>query len=141
MVILLFSSPHLGADSHILRIEGIENFSCLISEVYDGVPCSAGHNICFISPEGDITPCVQLPISCGNLRAHNFDWIWYHSPEMLRIRQMRVKDIYGCQGCQYLPWCARCPGLAYLEDGDLLGPSSAACWMTAARGNVIAQYA
>lgn len=73
----IFEDPLFKGDPKEEGIEGIENFSCLISEVYEGVPCSAGHNICCISPEGDVTPCVQLPISCGNLRVHDFDWIWY----------------------------------------------------------------
>ena len=111
-----------------------ENVSCQKNEIHEEILCSAGHNICFISSMGDVTPCVQLPISCGNLRDTSFDQIWHNSPEILRIRNMRVKDIHGCNSCQYIEWCARCPGLAYLEDGDLLGPSSAACWMAEARG-------
>ncbi len=118
------------------KIERIENLCCSSSEIYNEVPCSAAHNICFISPEGEVTPCVQLPVSCGNLRDYDFEWIWRSSPEMLRIRQIRMKDVKGCEKCQYLLWCARCPGLAYLEDGDLLGPSSAACWMTRAMEKV-----
>jgi len=118
-------------------IEGIENISCLINAMHDEVPCSAGHNICYISPEGDVTPCVQLPISCGNLREHDFEWIWRKSPTMLQLRSIRMGDIRGCDECHYMPWCARCPGLAYLEDGDLLGPSSAACWMAEARGDIV----
>jgi len=113
-------------------IERGDSPACLPSEGSDEVLCSAGHFICFISPSGDVTPCVQLPISCGNIRESDFDWIWHHSPEMIRIRQLRAKDVRGCNDCPHLPWCARCPGLAYLEDGDLLGPSSAACWMVEA---------
>ncbi len=113
--------------------DGIKNSSFLISKIYNELPCNATHNTCFISPEGMVTPCVQMPISCGNLRDHDFDWIWHHSLQMLRIRKMRVSDIRGkCKDCSYLSWCARCPGLAYIEDGDLLGPSSAACWMAEA---------
>jgi radical SAM protein with 4Fe4S-binding SPASM domain len=109
------------------------NSACSLGAVSEEITCSAGHYICFISPEGDVTPCVQLPIRCGNVRTYDFNWIWRHSPEMLKIRQLRMKDIRGCNECRHLPWCARCPGLAYLEDGDLLGPSSAACWMAEAR--------
>ncbi len=112
-----------------------ENISCLITEIYDDVLCSAGHNICYISPEGEVNPCVQLPINSGNLRDHDFNWIWHNSPDMLNIRQMRMKNVHGCKNCDYLSWCARCPGLAYLEDGDLLGHSSAACWLAKAKGN------
>ncbi len=110
-----------------------KHFACSPSMISEEITCSAGHYICFISPEGDVTPCVQLPIRCGNIRTDDFNWIWQHSPQMLKIRQIRVKDIRGCNDCRHLPWCARCPGLAYLEDGDLLGPSSAACWMVDAK--------
>ncbi|MEW5803151.1 MAG: radical SAM protein [bacterium] len=111
-----------------------EKNACLLSDIIEEIPCSAGHYICFVSPEGDVTPCVQLPVVCGNVREQDFYWVWQHSPQMQKIRQYQIKDIHGCSDCRHLSWCARCPGLAYLEDGDLLGPSSAACWMTEARG-------
>lgn len=38
---------------------------------YDGIPCSAGHNSCYISPYGDVYPCVQLPLPAGNVRRQN----------------------------------------------------------------------
>lgn len=112
--------------------EGEGNPSCLGNIMPEEAPCSAGHNICFISAEGDVFPCVQLPIACGNLRNQTFEAIWHHSPKMLLIRQLRLNDLQKCRDCQHLTHCARCPGLALLEDGDLLGPSSAACWMVKA---------
>ena len=29
----------------------------------DGLPCSAGHTACYISPYGDVFPCVQFPLA------------------------------------------------------------------------------
>src|SRR5438034_4501846 len=34
----------------------------------DEVPCGASHNACYISAYGDVTPCVAMPITCGNVR-------------------------------------------------------------------------
>src|SRR3984893_17569974 len=38
----------------------------------DDIPCSAGHTSCYISPYGDIYPCVQFPLPSGNLRRQCF---------------------------------------------------------------------
>jgi MoaA/NifB/PqqE/SkfB family radical SAM enzyme len=32
----------------------------------DAVPCTAGHSFCYISPCGDVYPCVQFPLPSGN---------------------------------------------------------------------------
>ncbi len=94
--------------------------------VLDGIPCSAGHNSCYIAPNGDVFPCVQFPLRCGNIREQPFETIWRHSPEMLEVRAIHARDLNGCRGCAHLGTCSRCPGLAYVA-GDMRGPSSADC--------------
>src|SRR5947207_12080460 len=42
----------------------------------DEVPCGASHNACYISAYGDVTPCVAMPITCGNVRDEPFAEIW-----------------------------------------------------------------
>src|SRR5262249_26273352 len=37
-------------------------------DAFARVPCSAGHTSCYISPYGDVYPCVQFPLACGNIR-------------------------------------------------------------------------
>src|SRR5438034_1147643 len=32
----------------------------------DEVPCGASHNACYISAYGDVTPCVAMPVPCGD---------------------------------------------------------------------------
>ena len=49
------------------------------AETLDALPCSAGHTACYISPYGDIYPCVQFPLPSGNLRQQRFEEIWYDS--------------------------------------------------------------
>jgi len=91
------------------------------------IPCVAGHNLCAISPYGDVSPCIQVSVIAGNLRKDTFANIWYNSEKMQQIRSIRESDIVKCNMCKWRSSCGRCPGLALLEDGDILGPSSRAC--------------
>jgi len=94
--------------------------------VLDGFPCSAGHTACYISPYGDVYPCVQFPLPCGNVRREKFLEIWRHSMALAEVRSIRVRDLSICPGCRHAGTCTRCPGLAYME-GNMRGPSSADC--------------
>jgi radical SAM protein with 4Fe4S-binding SPASM domain len=100
---------------------GIEN------SAYEDLPCSAGHNSCYISPYGDVFPCVQLPQAAGNLRRERFSDIWYHAPQLERLRGIRESHLPVCSRCEIRSYCERCPGLALMEGGDLLGAYERAC--------------
>ncbi|HEX2712674.1 MAG TPA: radical SAM protein [Candidatus Acidoferrales bacterium] len=95
--------------------------------LYEGIPCSAGHNSCYISPYGDVYPCVQMPVPTGNLRQQGFEEVWYESPKMQRVRGVRESQLPVCSRCSIRQFCERCPGLAQMEGGDLLGPYERAC--------------
>ena len=97
------------------------------SLAYEDLPCSAGHNSCYISPYGDVFPCVQLPQAAGNLRREKFDEIWYHAPQLERLRAIRESQLPICSRCEIRSYCERCPGLALMEGGDLLGAYERAC--------------
>ena len=94
--------------------------------VMEGYPCSAGHTACYISPYGDVFPCVQFPLPSGNVRRQKFLDIWRHSPQLQEIRSIRAKDLPVCSTCAHVGTCTRCPGLAYME-GNMRGPSAADC--------------
>ena len=96
------------------------------------LPCSAGHTSCYISPSGDVYPCVQFPLVLGNVTERPFREIWTDSPAARRVRSIRVADLPVCRNCELLSQCSRCPGLAYME-GDLLGPSRLNCEQAFAR--------
>ncbi|MFQ5776805.1 MAG: radical SAM/SPASM domain-containing protein [Terriglobia bacterium] len=103
---------------------------------YADIPCSAGHNSCYLSPYGDVYPCVQMPVPTGNLREQPFEEIWYGSPQMLRVRSVRENQLHTCSSCGLRSSCSRCPGLAYVEDGDLRGPSRTACELAELRASL-----
>jgi radical SAM protein with 4Fe4S-binding SPASM domain len=96
------------------------------AETLDSAACSAGHIACYISPYGDVYPCVQFPLPSGNLRQQRFTDVWWHSPQLNEVRSIRVRDLTTCPSCTYVASCTRCPGLAYME-GNMRGPSSADC--------------
>ena len=93
---------------------------------FESYPCSAGHSSCYISPYGDVFPCVQFPLPSGNVRQQPFRDIWRGSPELQEVRSIRLKDLPVCSACAHANACTRCPGLAYME-GSMRGPSSADC--------------
>ena len=91
------------------------------------IPCGAGHMSFYISPYGDVSPCVQFPIPCGNLRNDSFEKIWYNSPQMLGMRSVAVSSLPVCSKCNLLEYCRICPGLGYIEEGDFRMPSKRVC--------------
>jgi radical SAM protein with 4Fe4S-binding SPASM domain len=101
------------------------------------LPCSAGHTFCYVSPYGDVYPCVQFPLPTGNLRTTKFIDIWKHSPQMNEVRSITVNDLPVCSTCSHNSGtCARCPGLAYME-GNMRGPSSLDCEKSYTRTGVV----
>jgi len=115
------------AETEVAFATGSATSSGIESGAYDDIPCSAGHNSCYISPYGDVSPCVQMPKPAGNLRKQQFDEIWYGSSEMNRVRAVRESQLPLCSSCSIRNYCERCPGLAQMEGGDLLGAYERAC--------------
>lgn len=109
--------------------------STVDDNVLDGYSCSAGHTLAYISPSGDVFPCVQFPMPCGNLREKTFREIWWRSEALTELRSIRVRDLPTCSQCGHAAYCTRCPGLAYME-GNMRGPSSADCAKSEARTGV-----
>jgi len=105
-------------------------------DVLEGLPCSAGHTSCYISPYGDVYPCVQFPITCGNVRRQKFMDIWRDSPQLNEVRSIRLKHLTTCSSCTHAGSCTRCPGLAYME-GNMRGPSSADCEKSFVRTGIV----
>jgi AdoMet-dependent heme synthase len=92
-------------------------------DILDGYPCSAGHTAAYITPYGDVFPCVQFPLPSGNIRRQTFLDIWQNSPELNEVRSIHARDLPVCSTCNHVGTCTRCPGLAYME-GSMRGPST-----------------
>jgi len=105
------------------------------ADALETLPCSAGHTACYVSPYGDVYPCVQFPLPSGNVRKTRFLDIWQHSRELNEVRAISMADLQGCSSCTHGSSCSRCPGLAYME-GNMRGPSTQDCEKSFARTGV-----
>jgi AdoMet-dependent heme synthase len=86
----------------------------------DKLLCGSGSVGCYISPYGDIYPCAQLFVSMGNIREQTFQEIW-RAPSALRNALAKLRtyaDMPVCHTCQYVRFCKKCIGMAYLEKKD-----------------------
>ena len=101
----------------------------------ESLPCSAGHTACYVSPYGEFYPCVQFPLSCGNVRQQRFIDIWRDSEQLKEVRSIRLRDLSSCSQCAHGSTCTRCPGLAFME-GNMRGPSTADCEKSFARTGI-----
>jgi radical SAM protein with 4Fe4S-binding SPASM domain len=140
-------TPHINGDRSLLRlninrndlrelmndktIAGDEDQFIAVApgageDAMDSIPCSAGHSACYVSPYGDVYPCVQFPLPSGNIRRQKFIDIWKYSPQLEEVRSIRSRDLPICSTCAHVGGCSRCPGLAYME-GNMRGPSMADC--------------
>jgi radical SAM protein with 4Fe4S-binding SPASM domain len=128
---LRIPGSELGAVFHNKNLVGdVEQFCAPPpppdEDVMEGYPCSAGQTLAYISPYGDVFPCVQFPLPSGNVRRQKFIDIWRNSSELNEVRSIRAKDLPVCSTCSHVGTCTRCPGLAYME-GSMRGPSTADC--------------
>src|SRR5579863_3233620 len=105
------------------------------AESMDSLSYSAGPTACYVSPYGEFYPCVQFPLSCGNVRQQRFIDIWRNSEQLKEVRSIRLRDMSSCSQCAHGSTCTRCPGLAFME-GNMRGPSTADCEKSYARTGI-----
>lgn len=104
-------------------------------ELLESIPCSAGHSACYVSPYGDVFPCVQFPLPSGNVRQTRFIDIWQNSRQLNEVRSIRMSDLPSCSQCVHGTTCTRCPGLAF-QEGNMRGPSIQDCEKSYARTGI-----
>ena len=84
--------------------------------------CGAGRIYAAIEPNGDVTPCVFLPVKVGNVREREFREIWDTAPLFQQLRDRdKLRGDY-CERCPYKYICGGCRARAYAYTGDPLGP-------------------
>ncbi|MBI4982173.1 MAG: radical SAM protein [Candidatus Omnitrophica bacterium] len=83
--------------------------------------CGCGILGTYISPYGEVYPCIQLLVSMGNIREKNFAQIWRSSSEIRdKLDSIRTyADMPYCRDCKFVGVCKKCLGTVYLETGDL----------------------
>ena len=98
--------------------------------------CGAGRNVCAVGPDGELYPCLQLPVPLGNLSRAPFSALWKNSRWLKKWRSAGLKDLKVCAACPDLDFCSRCPGISLLEAGDIFAPNAAACALAGIQGKL-----
>jgi radical SAM protein with 4Fe4S-binding SPASM domain len=83
--------------------------------------CNAGRAYCAIGPTGDVSPCIMMPATVGNIRQRRFADIWQTAPLFERLRALTFDDLKTCRSCDVKGACGRCPGLAMHRGQDIDG--------------------
>lgn len=83
--------------------------------------CGCARLYAALEPNGDIYPCVFLPIKVGNIREKSIKEIWSESPILQKLRDR--KSFWGvCGTCKYREICGGCRARAYGYFGDVQAP-------------------
>jgi radical SAM protein with 4Fe4S-binding SPASM domain len=81
--------------------------------------CGAGRFYCAISPEGNVQPCVFLPLVVGNVKKEQLEDIWFNSKVFKDLRDRG--NLKGrCSKCEYKFVCGGCRARAYSYYEDYL---------------------
>ena len=83
--------------------------------------CGAGRIYAGIQPDGEVIPCVFMPIPVGNLRKNLFWDIWTSSP-LFNLLRNRGELKGFCRKCPYKNVCGGCRARAYAYYGDPMAP-------------------
>jgi len=81
--------------------------------------CGAGRLYCSLSPQGDVHPCVFLPINVGNLKTGKFGDIWLNS-KLFNAFRNRDNLTGACGKCDYKYICGGCRARANAYNHDIM---------------------
>lgn len=148
-LIVMAATP--GSPMYVGSIDGGFHF---IQRDPDASVCGAGVTTMALDPEGNIVPCNSLPIPSGSVRKEGIGQVWKSSrmhrrrkgqtaipsfkdgdfqDALSRWQNIKLKDYHECGTHDRCLWCTKCPGLAMLEHGDPLAPSTTNCRLATAR--------
>ncbi len=106
---------------------GAETRAHALEPVRRAVPCNAGLSTFAVSPNGDISPCIQTPLVLGKAAFQSVARIWQHSSRLMYWRGIAKLVHPTCRDCRFAIQCSRCSGIAFLETGSAWKPSPTVC--------------
>ncbi|MDI6825637.1 MAG: radical SAM protein [Candidatus Aenigmarchaeota archaeon] len=83
--------------------------------------CGCGRIYCCIQPNGDVWPCVFMPLNVGNIRKKPFKEIWLNQPVLNLLRdRSRLKG--HCRICEFRNMCGGCRARAFAYFRNIHAP-------------------
>jgi len=104
---------------HFYGGAGLEGRARALADFIGG--CGAGRIYCSIEPNGDVQPCVFMPIKVGNVRKERFLDIWHNSPTLKTLRDRSLLKGH-CANCENKFICGGCRARAYAYFNDITAP-------------------
>ncbi len=95
--------------------------------------CNAAVVSCAVSAEGDVYPCIAVPMRCGNVYRESFGRIWRDSRLLNDLRRLEDGDFEKCATCDVRWWCSPDRGSAFLLTGSFTGVDPWTCLHARAR--------
>ena len=92
-----------------------------------GAKCLRHQYSCVIGANGDVTPCVGLTVTLGNVHEQPLADILRGSNVLRRLKKFRETIKGPCRSCDKADSCYGCRGAAYQLTGDYLA-SDPLCW-------------
>lgn len=89
--------------------------------------CTLGRSIMGIAPNGDIYPCIQMPVRLGNILIDSVKEVWHDETRMAPYRSIVRSELSPCKTCKISSYCSFCPGIAYLQHRNLKRAHLEAC--------------
>ena len=96
--------------------------------------CGAGRLYCSLSPQGDVHPCVFLPINVGNLKTEKFGDIWLNAKLFNALRD-RSNLKGACGKCSFKYVCGGCRARASAYNDDDFLASDPGCVLAKEAGS------
>lgn len=86
-----------------------------------------------VQHDGTIVPCHLIPdFAMGKIGEVDFQHVWLHHPEVIRVRQRRLiptRSLESCRDCPYAGFCtAGCPGVVMAQTGELNSRDPMTCY-------------
>lgn len=103
-----------------LRIKIIEKYGDRLSSGNCIGGCTAGINMLYINPLGDIQPCPFLPVKAGNIFEQPLKEIW-QSAKVFQLLRNRDNREGKCGACEYKHICGGCRARSMFLGSGLMG--------------------
>lgn len=101
--------------------------------------CGAGIRSFYVNAEGKLSACTMTQYESYDLRHGNFKEAWHDFLPKVIGKKRRTE--YKCGSCELMILCGRCPGWAYLEEGDEEAAVDFLCEVGSLRKRAIDEYA
>ena len=102
----------------------------------DASPCAGGYGTYNIMPNGNMTICVNLQYTLGNVTKQSIASILQGEP-LKKWRKLLIGNIDTCGTKPECDYCTLCSGNNYSEHNTLHKPSNVNCYMAEVRYNLM----